>query len=475
MPRFPVVTLVFVASISCLALGGCGGCNDNDPNGHLADAPPLIDTSIDASVAPVTVTVTNLGEPTPGAHVYFVNPDGSLAKTADTDATGSASAIVEPGGSVTVLKPFQQPQAGKFVADELRTFAGVKPGDHLLLTRTVPDAVTFQLVGSIAPGTESPFRVRYDVFSTCAPSEAAIFPGGGGGGSGDPTPGGPVTLQGCGTTADVAIVASEDVTPRIATGIATTINWLGTIFHAGATLSEGGTLDLSADTYDAPQTVTFTLSNAPDTTSSIQVQHAPIVAHGPLGPFSIDATDSPVTLNEARTGATKAITDISVFATNHHEVVDWGDFHDTVTLDLGPVLLKELVGPTFDLAANKLVWTEAATGATPDVTLVGVTLRRIDQQQETQTIWHWEVVGPYAAGQFVYPTLPSDVFDYTPKPDDDVFSVDPVVNVKLTGGYDALRAHAFDIADRQGFTGVVAGASGRAVIVTSTPVVLTAR
>jgi hypothetical protein len=464
MRGFLGVSLLAVCFVVAGSLGGCGGCGDDGKGGQLPDAPPLIDAPPDMMIQAVTLTVTNLGAPNPGVHVYFINPDGTVAKTTDTDANGNASAVVGAGGSVTALKPFEAPPAGKFAPDEIRTFAGVKPGDHLVLSRAVSESVSFNLVAAAAPGAESPFRVQYAVYSTCAGQQQNnITPGGSGGGSGDPAPGGQVTLQDCGGTADVAVVASEDVTPRLTGKVAAEINWLGSVYHGNATLADSTTLDLSGDTYDTSPAVTFTYDNMPANTNSILVSHSPILPHGRLGPFQGDATSGSVTINEAKTPATKAIVDTQVNVFAQHEVIDWGDISSTYTLDLGATLLKEPTFPSFDPATGKLTWDEAAQGATPDATLVGITVRRVEPNLSK---WHWEIVAPYAAGSITYPKLPTDVFDWTPL-DSDEISRDPVTSVKVPGGYDALRARAFDVNDRLGFSAAVAGASGRAVVVTS--------
>lgn len=461
MRGFLAVSLVVVS----LVLDGCGGCGDDGKGGRLADAPPLIDAPQDMMVPQtVTLTVTNLGNPQPDVHVYFINPDGTVVATADTDATGSASAVVAAGASVTALKPFPTQLGGKVVPDEIRTFVGVKPGDHLVLNRADSDSVSFTLQAAVAPGAQNAFNVQYSVYSTCPGGFSQnIAPGGGGGGSGDPAPGGPVFLPDCGGAADIAIVASEDVTPRLTGKAAAEINWLGSVYHPNATLANSTTVDLSADTYDTAPAVTFTYNNAPASTGSIFVTHAPIVARGPLGPFQGDATSGSVTIHEAKTPATKAVTDTQVLAGAQHEVIDWGDLSDTYTLDLGATLLKEPSPASFDPATGALTWDEGAQGATPDLTLVAITVRR---SEPVLSKWHWEIVAPYAAGSITYPTLPTDVFDWTPLASDEI-SPDSVRSAKVPGGYDAVRARAFDLHDRLGFGAIVAGASGRAVVVTS--------
>src|SRR5690349_19179862 len=104
MPR--LYFSIAAASLVLSTLPACGGCNDNDQNGHLADAPPMIDAAGDAANQPVTLTIINHGEPAKNVHVYFLQADGTVAANTHTDGAGVASAMVAAGGSVTAVKPF---------------------------------------------------------------------------------------------------------------------------------------------------------------------------------------------------------------------------------------------------------------------------------------------------------------------------------------------------------------------------------
>src|SRR4051812_19002284 len=75
-------------------------CGDDSNVGGLPDAPAPPDAPSDGPVTPPAVTLTVMlnGAPVAGVHTYFMNADSSVVKTADTDASGTASATMVAGG-----------------------------------------------------------------------------------------------------------------------------------------------------------------------------------------------------------------------------------------------------------------------------------------------------------------------------------------------------------------------------------------
>jgi hypothetical protein len=462
MRSFVIVSSLVVVLGMGPGLGGCGGCNDNNNVGHLPDAPPVPDAAADAMPPDaVSLAIINHGVPAVGVKVYFLNADGSVAKAAVTDGNGIAIAVVTTGGSVTAIRPFTTPPppAGKFAPDELRTFLGVKPGDHLVLSRAAVDNVTVTFDAAAPDGGD--FNTRYQVLTTCGGSSTTIDPGGSGNGSGSPDPGATRDLQNCHGAADIAVVATEvQVEGRARAGALVTPQGL---YHANANLPADGDVMLSLrdDSYADLTDVTFTYTNTPDAT--INVLHSPVLTNGFLGPYSGNAGGS-VTISEVAVPATMEVVDSSLTVNNLHEVVDWGPYSTDYTLDMSNVLLREVTtGPTFDQPTGKIFWTEATDGATPSLTIAGILVRRPDPLAK----WHWEIAAPYSPNGIVLPHLPTDVFDWAPGPNDEIQSLDPIKNVQVTGGYDAVRSHILNIHDELGPTGYVIGNAGRAVIATS--------
>ena len=332
-----------------------------------------------------------------------------------------------------------------------------------MLSRAATDSVTAVFDGAAAPGGD--FGTTYDVFTTCGGGPTSIAPGGSGSGSANPDPGGTRTLQDCHGAADIAVVASQPVVQEIVSPGGNAVETPQGLYHANASLPLDGTnvpVSLRGDTWGDLVPATFMYTNTPDAT--IDVAHFPILPNGNLGPYSFSGGGT-TTINEVAVPATTAIVDSRLSLGNQHEIVDWGPFVTSYSLDMNNVLLREVTGgPTYDVATRRLSWTEATDGATPDLTVAAILVRR----PEPLAKWHWEVVAPYSPGGIVFPHLPTDLADWTAV-ETDTITPDPVKNVKVTGGYDAVRAHILDIHDQLGPTGYVIGDRGTAVIVQSSP------
>src|SRR5256885_510063 len=111
----------YLAGIAILA-AACGNDNVHHLADSGADTPPPSDVGVDgATTGTVTITILADGSVS-GVPVHFQNADNSLVATVATDSNGVASATMGAGGFVTAVSPFN--------ANELFTFAGVRPGDQ---------------------------------------------------------------------------------------------------------------------------------------------------------------------------------------------------------------------------------------------------------------------------------------------------------------------------------------------------------
>ena len=423
-------------------------CGDDGVH-HLADAPPSPDASHDASpdgpvTGPVSLTVTNAGAGLMGVPVYFQNADSSLVAMMMTDATGTATATMGAGGYVTALNPFAQvPTFLINNGDDLRTFAGVKPGDHLRLDqRGLSASLSFTVTVPVdANATE------YRLFTSCSDGFVqSVF----GSGSGF-TPTFTVFVYGC-ATVDLAVLTFDiNAAPSQA------------LFHAGQAVTDGGQVDLT-DPYVAPTTYTLAYANVPSAFTSLSVAH---VLASPAGPMNRTNTGADVVNNAASltltqppvTGASAVISTQLFPATSmgFQTVLDWGPQANPTTLDLASVLLPEYAtAPTVDIPTHAVTWTSTGGAAQPDFAMANFEIDR----SSTEQFWRWTIVAPYTSGALALPVLPADVADHNPVDGDTTFFSD-LITAKVPGGYDAVRSKVLSLT---GPEGVVAGASGRVLV-----------
>jgi hypothetical protein len=420
----------------------------------------------------VTLTVLKDGAPAAGVPVYFLDANDSVVRADVTDQSGVVRADMVAGGSVTAVNPFTPPPAPRPAIDELRTFVGVVPGDHLALTRTTPVASTFMLQVPRVVG-ETP-NTSYGVVTNCGTGNLAPSADGS-------APTAQIALAGCADGAtDLVVVATVPPAPGVTAPGGSSVREM---FQPGAALpgpQSSTVMDMSGVSWDEPTRVPFTYQNAPA---------APMAAlywirnRGNLGPFQVgllgNAGATFVPAGAVSIGVTHVVVDTHVEPTGGavgaHDVIDWGLAGPSYGLDLDGVLLPDLLSrPSFDVVSHSVIWTEDTAGATADLTSAAIQVNRGGRR------WHWEIVAPYQPGQIVFPHLPVGTGDYDPTASD-VVTAEPVMNAKVTGGYDAARPQFLNLRDRalinadpaQGKppdpTGFANGSSGTVVLVQTAP------
>lgn len=405
-----VLALVLVAA-------ACG----SDPVRHIPDGRPQPDArasdgAADTAPAPVTLTITKDGTPQAGVHVYFQNADSSLVLGTTTDATGTASAVMSPGGFATALNPFAAPSAG--TPDLVKTFGGVKPGDHLVLrSTTAPASITVNLVAPVDSTTTA-----YYFSSSCGGGGLSI-------GSGATTVTGTASLAGCNGTADALIVTAD------AAGVPVSY-----IAKPGLAVADQATLDFSASAYTATVQRDYTINNNPNSTSIIDIFDTMATARGAAYQAFFGASGNPVTKSWklpviALAGDVVQLREFTPTSISTRNVVAWGPL-SAFTVDFGGNLVPDLAAyPTYVAAQHAVTWTEVNGMATPDFV--------VSQVQATRTAdnrsWTWAVAVPRAGTAVGFPTLPTDVYDYNIAMADSS-QVAGLDLVKVPGGYDAVRA-----------------------------------
>ncbi len=409
-----------------LAIVGCNG----DPNRTILDAAPgdgEADAPPDAppAIAPVTVTIQTTGAAPAGIRVYFQNADSSVVAAGPLDQNNSAKAVMAAGGYVTVVEPGRSA-----TAHSLSTWAGVQPGDHLILDRrSVATSVTFTV--PLDPNNQP---ANYQLYTTCGnttlppPAVAAAVP-----------ISIPISLRNCGPNADV-VVASLDASNRP----------LAAFSIVGQALSDGGTIDYTAQAYVAPVLHTYRLDNNPDPNSPIQLVDGFVTQRGIEfqaeslalgGSPAISRGQLPVTPVNA-IGVVSIVQDVT---NTERRYIEWGTTA-TYIRDWGAELLPDFAAmPALDPATHVVSWT--ATGGTLASDLSGVAL----SATRANDSWTWQMFGA-ASTSMTLPTVPTDVADFNITATD-TSSVLTAVSAKVPGGWDALRATVFQGPQPSGATG----------------------
>ena len=402
-----------------LFLVACG----DDGVRHTPDAAPhpgdgAADSPADAAVSPVTLAAIRDGQPVMGVHVYFQKADGTVVLATTTDATGTASAVMDAGGYVTAVDPY-----GAQDTDELDTFAAVKPGDHLVLTRSFL-STTMQVTVQAPDDTAMANFVAYSPYNVSGtplylPPQSLLA-----------TPvSAKVTLTNSGSASDFLVLASNGSASEF-------------IYAPAQPVADQGTVDLTASTYAPGISRTITYTNVP-ALRSMQQQADLVGPSGPIFEF-LDETPSDtinptITYNVAPlAGAIDVLQTYFNFHTYSTQMtVDWGQLGSAATIDVGSRARNEFTAPpALDPVTHQASSTvDTTAGLTPDFSLFMVSASR----PAVPRSWQWFVTAPYAT-TITLPTLPTtDGFDFNVG-SGDTFSLDSWVNGKVPGGYDAVRA-----------------------------------
>jgi hypothetical protein len=410
-----------------LALCALVACGDDGGNNKMIDSGvSSIDSQeqdIDAAVpTAVKITVSSSGTKLAGVRVHFQNPDSTLVTSADTDANGVASADMPLGGYVTAVDPFLNapPGIGTFV--QLRTFAGVKAGDELVLTED-PRGVVTQVLVEAPIDTDALVDSYY--FATPCDSNSTPKPGDAS------NPSVSLDLYGaCMTSTDV-VIASLDANGE-------PLHWL----YAQNIAQASNSIDLSGMTLvTAPTSKSYTFSNIPVAVGGVTLDQQLASAKGVIIDRSTDLAGPTATHTWMLPGFTGAIDLVLGFMNmasglGSQNVVDWGPFSATYSTDVGARLLVEPTTPaSFDTTTHQVKWTADTTGVAPDFAMATATADRVTSSLQIE----WQVSAVYNGGVVQFPTLPVENgkdynFALT-----DTTSVDQVVLGKVTGGYDAVR------------------------------------
>lgn len=414
--------LLVLLTAAGLALGACGEVQNNpDASAGNPDAAPGIDGSAsppDANpdaqtIGPVTVNVLSQdsdGLPEPGATVLFYGPDGTLADRKLTDGSGNATADLEIGGSVTVVRL-------RTNNTYFTTVTGVKPND----------VVTVGRLENPSSEQEGTMRLTLPTFTNADWYYVDSGCGWGSAASNVLS----VNLYGCN--------GSADLLARVRVG--STYYYLG---QDDATMTVDGDLDLSGESWSYLSETNFNLSltNIPAGLDWVSAMRRTLSQHGAIFSDSADGLQSPQAGSTAMAmGYPQGVGDgtlvevsLEKYGKNHPQIQRLGAKLDSVPssygMDLG-TLLPWVEQPVFDGA--DITWTGGPGGD-------GVILDlRMSGSVEPYTWASWRVVLPPGTTSFTLPALPADLEGRWTSADASYYGDSTIIDVEMVDGYDQFR------------------------------------
>ncbi|MFT3693564.1 MAG: hypothetical protein QM831_10525 [Kofleriaceae bacterium] len=402
-----------------LVLAACG---DDGGNHHqIADA-ALTDAPIDAPPDAATNVTVRALDPIPDITVYFMNPDGSLAATVKTDATGTATAPFT-GGSVTTVESFIESDFAFGQNYDVHTWLGAKPGDTLLLKQVSrPTNPPANQVMTLHVPTGMATDTNYIIGTTCGEYAPT-----------DPTPGvqeyDSVFNSSCtdATKMDVTIQGFKGHVPTV----------VDTMTLLNVPIPSNGQVDLTAGTFR-------TASREVDVTNLGTSTAQFGVLESLFGPSSTSlstifftdngTTNATVTYPTAFAvaGSRSDITVIRQETMGVRDVIMWGVPAGTFSLDWSANTTPEFTSkPALDLAAQSWSWTASNGGVPEQAYVIAVAGTRLNYA------FQWSVYGAAnGTSSLAFPTLPTDVADFT-LTGDDTLQVAELLAHSL--GWDAIR------------------------------------
>jgi hypothetical protein len=359
----------------------------------------------------VQIVVRDGALPQAGVEVIFQNADDTVVADVMTDAEGRAGVEMPGGGNLTVIRNYPlPPEPAAPLPAEAYTYVGVKPGDRLVLVRPISDQAPASAINVI-------------VSKTATGTVKVATPCGSGQGT---APIIPVTIRGC--TPDAFYVTANQAS-----------------FFAHAPFSEN--VDISTMSLRELLSSSVSATNvAPNTTVTFEQR---IESGGFLlytsGAKRVDTT--PATLDLPQIDGVEQVAVMSVTdATNRTQVVAVHSPYasEAASVDASVGLIASVSDkPTF--TPTGITWVEASPGA-PDLVISSLAVTRGGPQNPNNKYVR-TTIAPYAGTSLRLPVLPGAALLYNPDPKaGDQIDVSLGL-AKVAGGYDAIRASAFTVAN----------------------------
>jgi len=271
-----------------------------------------------------------------------------------------------------------------------------------------------------------------------------------------------VNLSVCSATQDVLVVTLDIEGQPV-----------NSFFIPDVAISDDMTLDFTDQTYATVDTTTFDYSNINVAITAVPITEQVLTGKGRLylvtGAATVDGTtaNTSIPIPSATNAVVLTASDIvAAGVVSEQLILDWGPASAAYALDLGGALLHAYATlPTFDPANHDVTWQEVA-GVSADFALTQYHSFRPDGTLSHD--WVWTLAAPrVTASTAVYPKIPTDVFDFNTTATDSS-DVRELINAKVPGGYDAVRAQIMNI-DPTNPAAIALGATGHAVVETVAP------
>jgi hypothetical protein len=371
----------------------------------------------DANIVPnddlrglVTVEYRSDRNPPGDLRVFFQNVDSSLVLATRTQSDGTANTFMAPGGFVTLID-----------ANDIWTWAGVQPGDHLVLDRRlfnggVPQ-ITINLGAPVDPGA-----AVYQMTSPCmpAPFNFTSVPG--------PIP---VAVPLCtGKVTDMLVLSFSPGPLDAPTGF---------LYRPDVQIEESALATFTGP-YQRPRASTVTAANVPAASTLFTVTQQlgeDLVVYLQRGSVSVGNWTSSLAMPVAP--GMKLVTKLDeqpeFGRLSSFHTTDWGEFTGDRVIDVGASALPRIVArPTFDAQTREARWSEGPEGALPTGALAQIQFN----SPQIIGLYVWRMIAPRGATPTIgFPLLPDPELDPQLGDSPDVFSL---YSISATGGYDAIRS-----------------------------------
>ncbi|HEY4180818.1 MAG TPA: hypothetical protein VGM90_28430 [Kofleriaceae bacterium] len=397
-----------LSRIVLVLLAACGGGSSPDVDGGLTDPDGAV--SPDAALSAVTIHLYEGHQPVAGRAVAFLKPDDSVISETVTDATGTASAPMPAGGSVSV--------AGAGVVNgTVYTYLGVKNGQELTIGTPTPATSTPFQISVTIPAGEQPTAQNFMVNATCninASNESNL------------------------RTLDMMVRAGCTTADFYAATLDSSLHILSTAWRPAQPVSAGATVSVGT-TFTPPMTSTLSITNAPQFATITPALDLVVGTFYPVPPpFNTDITIT-------GGAGTKALTHANITGASLESRVQISNLGSqfwvkrgapgTVALDLTAANLPLLATQVdYSATAAAVTWTE--TGHTVDTSAAKLVVRNGTARNFTRL-----VVGAHTGESLHVPHLPASLDQFNAAAADTVTAT--AVIGSFPGGYDRIISKAF--------------------------------